>query len=194
MKFFETIRIENGIPQHLSWHQERMNLTRKNILGLNKPIHIQDHLHDLPSKDLYRAKMIYDQNSIKTYYYIYKPKQIRTLKLIEAHISYEYKALDRKHLDSLRREANDYDDILIIKNGYLTDTSIANIALRQENIWYTPTAPLLPGTTRARLLTNGTILPKQIHYTELNNYHEIALMNAMIGFSIQKEISLISDF
>ncbi len=162
-----------------------MNLTRKNILGLNKPIHIQDHLHDLPSKDLYRAKMIYDQNSIKTYYYIHKPKQIRTLKLIEAHISYEYKALDRRHFDSLREEANHYDDILIIKNGYLTDTSIANIALRQDDIWYTPSLPLLPGTTRARLLDNGMIMPKKIHYTELNDYHEIALMNAMIGFSPQ---------
>ena len=56
----------------------------------------------------------------------------------------------------------DKDDILIVKNGLLTDTSIANIALYDGNDWYTPLHPLLKGTKRAELLDKGVLKEKEI--------------------------------
>jgi 4-amino-4-deoxychorismate lyase len=183
---FETIRIEEGVAAHLSYHNARLNQTRKALYGTEEPIDLGEYLQDIPPKGLYRAKVIYDKKSIKPFYYIYKPKIIEKIKLIEAEVSYAHKYLDREALERLLVSAEGYDEILITQNGYLTDTSIANIALRQDGIWYTPTTPLLPGTTRARLIDEGKIIPRDIHHTELPQYQEIALMNAMTGFSTQK--------
>jgi len=189
-KLFETIRIENGKAAHLNYHNKRLNQSRALLFGLHNPIDITTYLANPPSKGLYRAKLIYDHKEIQINYYAYKPKPIRSLKLIESDISYAFKALDRKHLESLREDADEYDDVLILKNGYLTDTSIANIALRQHGIWYTPAAPLLAGTTRARLLESGKLIPREIPASDIHHYDSLALMNAMIGFSILEKVSL----
>jgi len=126
--------------------------------------------------------MIYDENSINTYYYIYKPRIIEKIAVIEADISYPHKYLDRSALESLLTKAKGYDEVLIMQNGLLSDTTIANIALRRNGQWFTPSTPLLPGTTRARLLTEGKLILQEIHYKDFNQYDGLALMNAMIGF------------
>ena len=56
---------------------------------------------------------------------------------------------------------------LIVKDGYLTDTSIANIALYDGYTWFTPAHPLLRGTKRAELLNKQLIVEKdiaQVHF------------------------------
>jgi 4-amino-4-deoxychorismate lyase len=179
---FETIRIEEGVAAHLSYHNARFNQTRKALYGIEEPIDLGEYLQDIPPKGLYRAKVIYDKKSIKPFYYIYKPKNIEKIKLIEAEVSYAHKYLDREVLERLLASAEGYDEILITQNGYLTDTSITNIALRQDGIWYTPTTPLLPGTTRARLIDEGKIIPREILASKIVQYDGLGLMNAMIGF------------
>ena len=47
-----------------------------------------------------------------------------------------------------------------MKQGLLTDTSIANIALSDGTHWYTPAHPLLKGTKRAALLEEGILQEK----------------------------------
>ena len=81
------------------------------------------------------------------------------------------------------------DDILIVKNGYITDTSIANIALYDGNSWITPKVPLLKGTTRQRYLDNAKILESDIKVQDLKKFSKIALLNAMIDFDIITNIS-----
>ena len=72
----------------------------------------------------------------------------------------------------------------------VTDTSIANIALYNDGLWFTPKKPLLEGTTRARLLNAGKIIEKDIAVEDLNNYSRVALMNAMIDFDIITKYNL----
>ena len=214
MYCFETIRVQDGIPQHLHYHDLRLNRTRKALFGIEQEIALVDYLTGLPSKGLYRAKVIYDAERISVHYYRYRPKSITTLYLVEADIDYSYKYLDRTPiaptslLDAvgLREYAArgcDFSRIsatevaapkmlnsiampspLFTQNGLLTDTAIANIALREDGIWYTPATPLLPGTTRARLLDSGRLQLRDIHRDTLGRYDGFALMNAMIGFSI----------
>ncbi len=209
MKLFETIRVQDGIPQHLHYHDLRLNRTRKALFGIEQEILLADYLTELPPKGLYRAKVVYDATSISTYYYSYKPKIIHTLHLTEAQIDYRYKYLDRTPfakllsprapLPTVKHAPHSspftihyslftihYSDILFTQNGLLTDTTIANIALREDGIWYTPATPLLPGTTRARLLDSGRLRLRDIHRDTLGRYDGFALMNAMIGFSKQK--------
>ncbi len=188
LKLFETIRIQDGKPMHLNYHNQRLNQSRKALFGMDTPIDISDYLTEIPPKGLYRAKLIYGKEIEKPYYYIYKAKIIEKIGIIEANITYDYKYLDRSKLENLLMKDDGYDEVLISRNGLLSDTTIANIALHQNGQWFTPAIPLLPGTTRARLLSEGKLITRDIYYTDLEQYDGFALMNAMIGFSVQKEI------
>ena len=97
-------------------------------------------------------------------------------------IDYSYKRTNREGLNELFGRRGNADDILIVKDGYLTDTSIANIALYDGNSWYTPAHPLLRGTKRAELLDNQLIVEKDISWLQLDDYTHIMLFNAMIDW------------
>ena len=85
-------------------------------------------------------------------------------------------------LDSLFTRRGEADDILIVRNGLLTDTSIANIALWDGRQWHTPTRPLLKGTRRAELLDNGILTEHDIPVEKIWTYRKIRLFNAMLHF------------
>ena len=86
-------------------------------------------------------------------------------------------------MNSLFQIRQDKDDILIVKNGLLTDTSIANIALYDGNDWYTPLHPLLKGTKRAELLDKGVLKEKEIKYHTATH-----LLNAALKVVVNKDI------
>ena len=75
-----------------------------------------------------------------------------------------------------------FPDVLIVRNNLLTDTSIANVALEKEGVWYTPRTPLLKGTKRALLLEQGVLTECDIPSDVISSYSHIALFNAMIDF------------
>ena len=103
------------------------------------------------------------------------------------HLDYRLKYADRTELDQLFLKRGEADDILIIQNGLVTDTSIANIAFFDGDKWITPKEPLLKGTTRARLLDEKKIFEQDIKIADLGKFTEFALMNAMIGFDRIKD-------
>lgn len=72
--------------------------------------------------------------------------------------------------------------MLIVRNGRLTDTSIANVALWNGTEWHTPSFPLLKGTHRQRLLDEGRIVERDITVDDLSLYSRVRLFNAMISF------------
>ena len=74
------------------------------------------------------------------------------------------------------------DDVLVVRKGWLTDTSICNIALWNGKQWITPSKPLLAGTKRASLLEQGEIATGDIRPDDLPAYSRIRLFNAMIEF------------
>jgi 4-amino-4-deoxychorismate lyase len=105
-------------------------------------------------------------------------------------IEYCKKSTSREELDDMFKKRKDCDDVLIIKNSLITDTTIANVAFCKNGLWYTPKKPLLEGTTRARLLDEKKIIQKDIRVQDLNEYSHIALMNAMIDFDIITKYNL----
>ena len=108
---------------------------------------------------------------------------VASLRLVTSDkIDYSYKRTHREGLNELFGRRGNADDILIVKDGYLTDTSIANIALYDGNSWYTPAHPLLRGTKRAELLDNQLIVEKDISWLQLDDYTHIMLFNAMIDW------------
>ena len=179
-KYLETIRAVDGEVLNLSFHQLRL----EKALDANTT-HRLDSLLNPPQNGLYRCRVVYDAKSIEVSYIKYVKRSIKKLKLVyDDTIEYAKKYENREDIEKLVVQKESCDDVLIVKNGLLCDTSIANIALYDGSVWFTPNTPLLEGTTRARLLQNAALVVKDIKPEELKNYSKIALMNAMIDFDI----------
>ncbi|MEO1938214.1 MAG: aminotransferase class IV family protein [Sulfurimonas sp.] len=184
--FLETIKAIDGEVKYLEYHQKRYESVL-NSLGI-KQVHNLKELLNPPKKGFYRCRVVYSIENVKVEYIPYKKRQIHQLKLLESNtIEYSRKYADRRELDALFLQKGEGDDILIIKNGFVSDTSIANLAFFNGEHWLTPKTPLLQGTTRARLLEEGKIFEKDIRVEDIYTYKKIALMNAMIDFDIIAE-------
>ena len=85
-----------------------------------------------------------------------------------------------QHLSRLLLQKGDADEIIIVKNGRLTDTSYSNIALFDGNRWVTPAHPLLKGTMRQSLIDKGLLEEKDIMAEDFPKYLEVRLINAMM--------------
>lgn len=186
----ETIRCEHNEAKYLSYHQERMEQVCQ-ALGITK----QYDLHTLitpPDEKLYRCRFLYDQEGYSIEFHPYTPKKTSSLKLITCdNLVYPYKYADREALNALFELRGECNDVLIVKNGFLSDTTIANVALKIKDVWLTPDTPLLRGTTRARLIDEGFLTPAPLKPSDIAKATKIALMNAMVGF-IEVENGIIS--
>ncbi len=184
---FETIKIKDGKIFNLDWHNRRFNTTQKELFSNTSTLELSEFISP-PTLGLYRCKIIYTHNEILSVnYFSYEAKEIKTLKVIQSQLDYEYKYTNRSMFEELLK---DYNEIIIEKDGFLTDTTIANIAFLEGGKWFTPKRPLLKGTTRARLIKEGFLHERDIRKESLKNYSNFALMNAMIGFQIQKSVNI----
>ncbi len=185
----ETIKIEDGEVFNLSYHQARCDESRKILFSSTNPLNLSS-LIQAPFKGLYRCRILYDEKIHSIEYIPYTPKEIHRLKIISSNLEYDHKYANRDTLNTLLQEQPDADDILIEKNGYITDTTIANIAFYDGEQWFTPEKPLLKGTMRAKLLNEGFLHTKKIKKEAISSYTHVALMNAMIGFKILNNFNI----
>lgn len=135
--------------------------------------------------------MVYGGQGVEDVQYApYKMREIRSLKLVEDNeIDYSFKSTDRACLNSLAAQKGDCDEVLIVKNGLLTDTSFTNIAVFDGERWLTPKHPLLLGTKRASLLERQVIREADISVETLMKAQKVSLINAMIDLG-EIEISI----
>ena len=186
----ETIKIEEGIVHNLTYHQKRLNRSRQALFGSKEILDLQKNII-APLKGCYRCRVLYNYKIHSIEYILYQPKMISNIQLIETPISYNYKYADRSMLEALQSQAFQSDEVLIVRNGYLTDTTIANIALYDGDTWVTPKKPLLRGIMREKLLDEGFLKIKKIKEEDLSKYTQVGLMNAMLGFKILKNITIV---
>ena len=184
---FETIKVEDGKAFNLEWHNRRFNKGRQELFKTSSKLDLQAFITP-PKRGLYRCKIIYNKDVQSVEYFPYEAKNFQSFKIVNSQINYTYKYTDRSALEELSQ--NNYDEIIIEKNGFLTDTSIANIAFYDGKDWLTPDTPLLEGTTRARLIEEGFLKLSKIKKENIKNYSYFSLMNAMIGFRIQRSVAI----
>lgn len=183
--FLETIKLEGGFFSSLAYHQTRMDETRAAFLDNPEPLSLPLALMkagSIPPKGLYRTRVIYSDTIEAIEFIPYEKREVSSLRLIESDVDYSFKFEKRPVLNTLFQQKGKCDDVLITQNGLITDTTIANIALLKEGIWYTPKSPLLKGTKRAALLHHGLIVEADIHEDDLSSYEKVRLFNAMIEF------------
>jgi 4-amino-4-deoxychorismate lyase len=126
---------------------------------------------------------VYDEYAINVEYLPYTPRTIMSLRLVEeSTIVYSDKTTERDALDAVFSLRGTADDVIIVQHGLLTDTTIANVACYIGGQWLTPKRPLLEGTARARLLTEGKLVEADITPDAALGAERIAVMNALSGF------------
>lgn len=179
----ETIKIEEGEIANLSYHQARCDKSRQKLFNTSDTLDLFSIINP-PQTGLYRCRILYAKTLHSIEYIPYTPKKIEKLKIIPSNIQYDLKYANRDALNALLEANKDVDEVIIEKDGCLTDTTISNIAFFDGQVWFTPDNPLLEGTMRAKLIDDGVLHTKEIRKEMLSNYSQVALINAMIGFKI----------
>ena len=184
LEFLETIKAFNGKIENLSYHQKRYESVLA-AYGYSNYKMLGDYL-EAPKKGLYRCRLCYTVDEItEVFYYPYHKRTIQRLKSMDAdNLVYDKKYVNREAINALFAKRGECDDILLMQNGLITDTSIANVAFFDGSRWLTPKKPLLAGTTRQRLLDDGFLIEADIALAEVKKFQKMALMNAMIDFDI----------
>ncbi len=186
---FETIKIADGRIYNLDYHQARVDESG-GILNLSKIISVPKSMQSA----LVKCKIIYGRKLESVIYEPYDIKKIRSVKIVhDDKIDYSKKYADRSRFEYWLNQSKGFDDILIIKNGLVSDTSKANIVFADGDRWISPRYPLLLGTTRARLISQKKISQEDIKEEDITFFKSFMLINALNDFDEEKtyDISII---
>jgi len=190
----ETIKIENRLICNLEWHNARLNNSRNTLLGLQDSLDLSSiiKLPDDLGDDTYRCRVLYGQEIDEIQFIPHQSRMVKSLRMIHCNdIDYGYKFADRTKLEELFEMRGDCDEILIIKDGYITDTSISNIIfLQPDGRWLTPVTPLLKGTMRTYLLETGQIAEAVIRPEDLPLFTEARMINCMMDLESSPAIQM----
>lgn len=167
MRYIETIKVVDGVMQNIDYHIRRM--------GCDLPLE-----YDFPM-GVIKYRIIYDTQIVQQECIPYSLPTIRSLQPVVCdEIVYDKKYENRSLLNSLMEQRGECDDVMILRNGMITDSSFCNLVLEDETGLYTPATPLLKGTKRQKLLEERKIKEREIKYSDLKYYKKIYLINAMI--------------
>jgi len=183
-QFIESIRIENGVIGLLDYHNDRFNATRKLFFCVEDEWDLKHFIHipEKYKKGVVKCRIVYDLEIVNVQFSVYRPQRISHLKLQETSINYAYKSTDRSQLEELKNLALPADEVLIVKNGKISDTSFTNIIFSKNGLWFTPDSPLLEGVRREYLLNIGRIEEHEIYPADITNFESFMLINAMLDF------------
>ncbi len=192
----ETIRYFNGEFDNLNMHSERMNLSRTEMFGTHVgSLSLNDALRKFVSdkvfnrNTVYKCRVIYGKKIENIEFSPYKKPVIKTLKTVyNNNIDYHLKYLNRSPIERLKTLKGTFDDIVIVKDGLITDTSFSNLLFFNGKEWLTPHTPLLKGTRRRQLLENEIVTTAEIRPADLKYFKKIRLINAMIRFEDEVDI------
>lgn len=196
-QFVETIKIKKGEVMALPYHQARMERTIRHFFpSLSAMPSLAQLIAPRADMQLSKCRVVYSEQGVEAVEYApYAMRTIQTLMVIEAdNIDYSYKSTDRSEINRLTTLKGDCDDIVIVKNGLITDTSFTNLAIFDGHQWLTPSHPLLAGTKREFLLAQGAITEKDLTPEDLKNSEKTRLFNAMIDFGEIEIINTKLDF
>ena len=181
----ESMKLKDGIIQHLEYHQSRLNRSMNELFPEVEKIDLMREI-SIPESfmvGIFKIRVVYNQTIDKIEIEPYLYRSIQSLKVVyHESIDYHLKSTWREIFQELFAQRADCDDIIIVKNGLVTDSFAANLLFFDGLRWFTPTTPLLKGTKRQLLIDQGTVLEKEIREVDIPYYQKVGLINAMVDF------------
>ena len=190
---FESICVENYQIKLSEFHQKRMDNSYLKLFNVKNKWSIKKIFESLKieSNQKYKLRINYSQSKYSISLNKYFKKKISSLQCLELNdYSYDLKYTDRSIIDKNYKLKSLSDDILIIKNGFVTDSSYCNIVFFDGLSWVTPKFPLLKGVQRNFLLKNKKIFKKKIKVSDISKYKSFVLINSMTEFNTNDAVNI----
>ena len=191
-RLLESIKVYNKRLYNIEYHNVRMNNSRaelfnaKEQIDLGKIISVPEDL----SNELYKCRIIYTVEIISVDFQKYSEKKISSLQLVrDDDIIYTHKYEDRTEIEKHLSVAK-ADEILIIKNGFVTDTGFSNVVFSDGTKYFTPSSPLLKGTKRAKLIADGIIQEEEVRTNDIQKFKFVYLVNALLDLKEENRIPI----
>lgn len=190
IQLIETLRMEDGVLQRLPYHEARYKNAMRHFWHETCPKKLAQILADNGLKTdgrnpgftgTYKVRVEYCHDHCSVQATPYRPKHVASLRMVAGDgTDYHYKYADRSALAKCLERRDGCDEVIIVKDGLLTDTSYSNIAFFDGTHWLTPRVPLLAGTMRSWLLDNGLAKEADIRPADLGSFSKASLINAML--------------
>ena len=166
-------------------HQKRMNETFSHF-GKECKIDIYSLFISLEHDEdgLYKFRIEYDlDNNFKMQIIPYAISENNDFELvIDNEIEYSFKSADRTQFQKLKNDSG-ADEIIIIKENQITDTSYSNLLFLKDKTWFTPKNYLLNGVMRQSLLASKKIKETEITLENIKEFSHFQLINALNDFN-----------
>ena len=181
-RLIETIRVLDGQFYNLGYHQQRVTRAFRELHKPGDPFDIFKELKSkAPKNGLYKCRLIYDTNIENITFTPYVMREVKSLKMIgHDTIEYDHKFEDRNVLNEVFDRRDKCDDVLIIKDGMVTDATYSNIIFRKKSEWFTPASCLLQGTMRQNLIDSGKLRVVEIKAVHISDFEKFKLINSML--------------
>ena len=183
-QFIESIKIEDQEVFLLELHQKRVNATFAHF-GMENSIDLAKIIKDLKIDEdgFFKLRIVYDLNrNYKTQLIPYAVAEIDSFQLVENNTyDYAFKFEDRKEFERMKTKAKT-EEIIIVKNNCITDTSYTNLLFLKDEKWYTPSTYLLNGVMRQHLLATKKIKETEITLQNIKEFTHFQLINSMNDF------------
>ncbi|AKK72426.1 aminodeoxychorismate lyase [Chryseobacterium sp. P1-3] len=183
-QFIESIKVEDQEIFLLELHQKRVDQTfshfgKEGSIDLAKIFKSLQHDED----GLFKLRIAYDlDKKIRTQMIPYAIPEINDFQLVENNsFDYSFKFEDRKELDKMKMKAK-AEEIIIVKNNHITDTSFSNLLFLKGKDWFTPNSYLLNGVQRQNLLKHKKIKETEITLQNIKQFSHFQIINALNDF------------
>ncbi|WP_282180779.1 aminotransferase class IV [Maribacter stanieri] len=182
---FESVCIENSQIKNEHYHESRFRSSYIQQYKTHPNYSLFDgiHLTNLDNALKYKLRIGYKQHGTRYSISLYENSIPTSLQLVnDDTINYSLKRNNRKKLNQLFDQRGNSEDVLIVRNGLITDASYSNILFTDGKLITTPSTPLLQGTCRARLLDDNKITEAHILESDIQNFKSFQLVNALNDF------------
>ena len=153
--------------------------------GMENSINLAKIIKDLKIDEdgFFKLRIVYDLNrNYKTQLIPYAVAEIDSFQLVENNTyDYAFKFEDRKEFERMKTKAKT-EEIIIVKNNCITDTSYTNLLFLKDEKWYTPSTYLLNGVMRQHLLATKKIKETEITLQNIKEFTHFQLINSMNDF------------
>lgn len=183
-RFIESIKVEDQEAFLLDLHQKRVNETFARF-GKESAVDLQKIFKNLKLDEdgLFKLRVAYDlDKNFSTQLIPYAIPEIHSFQMVGNNtFDYSFKFEDRKEFERMKTQAK-AEEIIIVKNNHITDTSISNLLFLKGKEWFTPSAFLLNGVMRQHLLKTKKIRETEITLNNIREFSHFQIINAMNDF------------
>jgi 4-amino-4-deoxychorismate lyase len=183
-QFIESIKVEDKKIFLLEYHQKRIDQTfahfgKEGSIDLAKVYKHLEHDED----GLFKLRLVYDlDKKVRTQMIPYAIPEIDDFQLVENNsFDYSFKFEDRKELEKMKMKSK-AEEIIIVKNNHITDTSFSNLLFLKGKDWFTPTSYLLNGVQRQNLLKHKEIKETEVTLQNIKEFSHFQIINALNDF------------